>query len=78
MIEEFLYKLYLDLHQKLESKERFIEKVKSSYQKELLEVKMQQGGSLSRADEASDATPEEVTVSKTKVTFADKVTVRPD
>ena len=67
------YKLYLDLNQKLESKECFIEKFKSSYQKELLEVRRQPGGSSSWADESSDATPEQVTVSKAKVTFAETV-----
>ena len=38
-----------------------------------IEVKRQPGGSASWADEASDATPEQVTVSKAKVSSAEKV-----
>ena len=43
MKKEVSYKLNLDLYQKLESKELFIEKFISNYQKELLEVNRKPG-----------------------------------
>ena len=64
MKKEVSNKLYLDIHPKFESKERFIEKVITRYQKELLEGNLQPGGSSLWAD----ATTEQVTV-----TFAEKV-----
>ena len=55
------YKLYWDIYIKNWKAKNTIEKVSSSYQKELVEGNRQPGGPSSWAHEAPDATPEHVT-----------------